>query len=141
MSNWCGMIEAVREGAVLQSFFPADLMLSMVAPEDLGEAAARRLLEPVDDVALRHIEGPDRYMPQDVADALAGVFGKKVAVETIPRNAWEEVFTQIGFSRAAAASYACMTAVVVDGLVETPNSPERGATTLREYIRSVTGSG
>jgi uncharacterized protein YbjT (DUF2867 family) len=108
----------------------------MVSPQDLGLAAALRLLAPVDDVGLNHIEGPDRYTPQDVADALSDAFGREVKVEAIPRSAWEATFTQIGFSRSAAASYACMTARVVEGLMGMPDRPVRCATTLREYIRT-----
>jgi uncharacterized protein YbjT (DUF2867 family) len=39
MSNWGGMLDAVRGSYTLPSFLPADMALPMVAPEDLGEAA------------------------------------------------------------------------------------------------------
>lgn len=136
MSNWLGMVDASRESGALLSFFPADFALSMAAPEDLGEAAARRLLEPLDDVALRHVEGPDRYTPQDVAAVFAEAFGKPVAVETPPRAAWAETFAQFGFSEPAAKSYACMTAAVLDDLAAPPDPPERGPTSLRAYLLS-----
>jgi uncharacterized protein YbjT (DUF2867 family) len=136
MSNWVGMLDAVRSTRALPSFFPADLALPMVAPQDLGEAAMRRLLEPASDTGLRYIEGPDRYSPRDVANAFSDALGMTVEIETIPREAWEETFAQFGFSNVAARSYACMTGTVVDGETERPDDPERGTTTLREYIRS-----
>lgn len=136
MSNWAGMRDAAADGT-LPSFFPADMALPMVAPADLGASAARRLMEPADEVELRHIEGPQRYSPLDVAQAFAEALGTPVEVAEIPRDAWLETFRQFGFSPEAAESYACMTATVVDGKAEQPANPERGPTTLRDYISAV----
>ena len=135
MSNWSGMLDAVRGTGILPSFFPADLAIPMVAPEDLGEAAALRLLAPASDAGVRHVEGPERYTPLDVAGAFSDALGMMVEVQTIPRAAWEETFAQFGFSEAAARCYACMTAAVVDGLTERPADFERGTMTLHDYIR------
>ncbi|MGJ8530842.1 MAG: NmrA family NAD(P)-binding protein [Alphaproteobacteria bacterium] len=135
MSNWGGILDPVRDSGKLPSFFPPDLMLPTVAPEDLGKAAAQRLLEPVRDNDIRYIEGPERYTPEDVAQAFRDAIVTPVEVETIPRDAWEATFKQFGFSDDAAASYACMTAAVVDGDTERPDNPARGTTTLRDYIR------
>lgn len=136
MSNWLGMLDTVRERGVLPSFFPADFALPMVAPEDLGEAAARRLLEPASETGLRFVEGPDRYTPRDVADAFSIALGRAVEVETVPRERWEQTFAQFGFSESAARSYACMTGTVLDDEAAAPDAPQRGKTTLQEYIRS-----
>lgn len=137
MTNWVGMLDAVRGSGKLPSFFPADLPIPMVAPKDVGEAAARRLLEPAHDTSLRYIEGPELYTPQDVADAFGEALNMTVDVDTIPREAWEDTFLQFGFSKPAAESYVCMTATVVDGRSEKPDRPERGQTTLRDFVRGV----
>lgn len=137
MSNWAGMRDAVAAGGTLPSFFPADLSLPMVALADLGAAAARRLMEPVGEVDLRHIEGPQRYTPRDVAHAFTQALGIPVEVAEIPRDEWLDTFRQFGFSPAAAQSYACMTATVVDGQTKLPDDSERGPTTLEDYIRAV----
>ena len=137
MSNWVGMIEAVRDSGKLPSFFPAEMAIPMVAPEDLGEAAARRLLEPASDTDLRYVEGPEYYTPRDVADAFSEALDMTVEVAVIPRGAWEATFIQLGFSKAAAQSYACMTGTVVDGEAEKPDNPERTQTTLRDYVRNI----
>jgi uncharacterized protein YbjT (DUF2867 family) len=141
MSNWTGMLDAVRGSGTLPSFFPADMALPMVAPGDLGEAAARRLLEPASDTDLRYVEGPTHYTPRDVADAFSEALDMTVKIVAIPRGAWEATFAQFGFSKAAAQSYACMTRTVVDGEAEKPDDPERGRTTLRDYIRSIVRTG
>lgn len=132
MSNWGGMLAAVRDGGMLPSFFPADLTIPMVAPADLGEAAARRLLG--GETGIRHIEGPQRYTPRDVADAFASALGTDVDVQEIPRASWEETFIGLGFSEPAARSYACMTATVIDEAADQPTDYERGSTSLQEYI-------
>ncbi|MEN6297684.1 MAG: hypothetical protein ABFC92_07035, partial [Rectinema sp.] len=141
MSNWLGMLDLVRDRGTLPSFFPADFAFPMVAPEDLGELAARRLLEPARETGLRYLEGPRRYTPRDVADAFSEALGATVEVATIPREAWEDTFVQFGFSKSAAQSYACMTSTVVDDEAEWPDDPERGTTTLRDYIRRAVNQG
>ncbi|WMT90016.1 hypothetical protein [Pelagibacterium sp. H642] len=134
MSNWIGMLDAVRESRTLPSFFPADLAIPMVAPDDLGAAAARRLLTPATDVGIIHVEGPQRYTSRDVAAAFAEVLGIAVNVEEIPRKNWERTFLGFGFSEPAANSYACMTATVIDEASDQPTDYERGPTRLQEYI-------
>uniref|UniRef100_E6VPW5 TrkA-N domain protein n=1 Tax=Rhodopseudomonas palustris (strain DX-1) TaxID=652103 RepID=E6VPW5_RHOPX len=137
MSNWAGMLEAVRETGILPSFFPADFALPMVAPEDLGEAAAERLLSPVDDIELRHVEGPSAYTPSDVAKAIGDAYGLSVDLEIVPSEALQSTFLQFGFSEEAAASYACMTSAVIEGEGFHPENPARGTTGLREYFDSL----
>ncbi|MAM12535.1 MAG: NmrA family transcriptional regulator [Rhizobiaceae bacterium] len=140
MSNWSGMAGSVLAEGVLPSFFPEGFSLPMVAPEDVGEAAARRLVDEAGDTDMGYVEGPRAYTPRDVADAFSDVTGRPVVVNVIPRESWEEVFVQSGFSQATAQSYACMTSAVLDGSMETPRNPARGTTELRDYIRRALGS-
>ena len=133
MSNWDGMLEAAQ-GGTLPTLFAPDLQIPMVAPVDLGRAAARRLGEPADDGDIHYFEGPERYAPQDVADAFADALGHPVKVATAPRETWVDTFKSLGFSDAAAQSYAKMTEVSVDQGFMVPDDPERGTTSLRSYI-------
>tara|TARA_R110002072_G_C7940178_1_gene532428 strand:- start:742 stop:1596 length:855 start_codon:yes stop_codon:yes gene_type:complete len=139
MSNWAGMAEAVRESGTLPSFFPADLSIPMVAPADLGTAAARRLMSGTDDTGIEHVEGPDRYTAKDVAAAFEEMMGRKVAVREVPREALEDTFRGFGFSDEAAASYACMTRRVIDGMTMPSDEPTLGDTSLKNYITSILG--
>ncbi|MCR0985856.1 NmrA family NAD(P)-binding protein [Roseomonas populi] len=136
MSNWDTLLDAAR-GGTLPSLFPVELRLPMVAPDDLGRAAARRLLEPTEGTGIHHVEGPERYSPQDVADAFAAALGQPVAVAVTPREGWIDSFRALGFSAAAARSYAGMTAVSVDGACDLPDDPERGAMTLAVYVEGL----
>ena len=137
MSNWDGLLDTVRDTGTLPTMFPADLSIPMVAPRDVGEAAARRLVSPVDDVGVNNVEGPARYTPTDVADAFARALGRPVRVDVVPRPQWEASFRQLGFSEAAASSYARMTACCVDQGFEAPEGAWRGTTTLGSYIEAL----
>lgn len=134
MSNWNMSVEPARNSGILPSFFPRDFKLAMVAPEDLGEAAAERLLSSTADAGIRYVEGPRRYTPKDVAEAMSDVLERPVDVAPILRTDWEETFKAFGFSDKAAGSYACMTAAVIDEGSEAPDDPVHGRTELRDYI-------
>lgn len=134
MTNWLGFTEAAKDTGILPSMFPADTKMPMVAPADLGRVAAERLLSSVADTDVQYVEGPARYTPQDVADAFAASLGRGVTVEVAPRDAWEAVFRNNGFSSEAAAAYARMTAVSLDSDFDKPPSPRHGMTSLQAFI-------
>jgi uncharacterized protein YbjT (DUF2867 family) len=119
---------------VLPSMLPADMKIPMVAPADLGKAAARHLLEPPSNQDVHYVEGPERYSPQDVANAFAAALGDPVRVEVIPRDQWIATYRKLGFSDAAAASYTRMTAVSIDSGFAMSEPFERGETTLEDYV-------
>ncbi|OWO91211.1 NmrA family transcriptional regulator [Rhizobium esperanzae] len=132
-SNWDAMVRPVTKDGVLSTMLPADLTLPMVAPEDLGRVAARLLQEPIGRIGIHPVEGPERYSPNDVAAAFAAALGRTVRVDVIPREAWEDAYRRLGFSDAAARSYARMTALTVDG-PEYPEDAIRGSISLQTYI-------
>lgn len=134
MSNWDGPLETAASTGKLPTMFPADVPIPMVAPDDLGKVAADRLLSPLGDVGVRYIEGPRRYSSDDVAKAFSAVLGKPVELSVTPRGQWKDAFLQLGFSDAAADSYARMTAVSLDGGFDLSDDPIRGTTTLEMYV-------
>ncbi|WP_343549059.1 NmrA family NAD(P)-binding protein [Ralstonia sp.] len=134
MSNWTSMLETVAETGTLPSMFPADMRIPMVAPADLGEAAAARLLTPLDDVGVRYVEGPQRYTPQDVAQAMSRTLGRDVVLEVVPRDQWEAIYKGWGFSAEAARAYAKMTAVTLDEDFDQPADVVRGHVSLADFI-------
>lgn len=137
MSNWDGQLDAVRRTGKLQTLFPADLALPMVAPHDLGQAVATRLSSSLDDASVRYVEGPRLYTSDDVARAFSQALGRPVEVEVTPRDRWKQAFLGLGFSDVAAESYARMTAVAVDSGFDVSDDPLRGTTTLDAYIRDL----
>lgn len=140
MSNWDAVLDQARQG-VLPTMLPADLALPMVAPIDLGRAAADFLREPVGREGVRYVEGPARYSPADVAAAFARAVGRPVEPKVTPRDQWEAAYGALGFSQPAAASYARMTQVTTDSVFE-PEDARRGEVTLERYIHDlVNGAG
>lgn len=137
MSNWSGMLGEVKRSGILPSFFPGDLPIPMVAPNDLGELAATRLMSGTDDSGVMHIEGPERYTAEDAASSLAILLNCKVKVHEIPPQALEETFLSFGYSEKAAASYACMTRRMIDGQADTSDQPVQGKVSLAAYLKSL----
>ncbi len=134
MSNWDASLATARDEGVVHTLFPADFSLPMVAPHDIGQVAARLLMEPAARTGLHNVEGPDRYTPDDVAAAFAAALGRPVKAVATQRAAWEAAFRAQGFSAPAAASYTRMTAVTVDADYPLPDAPIRGATSLQDYV-------
>jgi uncharacterized protein YbjT (DUF2867 family) len=137
LSNFAMQIGQMRETGELRTMFPADFRLPMVAPDDLGEVAVRRLTSGFDDVGIVSIEGPTRPTFSDVADAFAEALRAEVRAVTTPRDRWLEAFRSQGFSEPAADAYARMTAMAIDGPVTPESETEKGPTSLKAYIRSL----
>jgi uncharacterized protein YbjT (DUF2867 family) len=137
MSNWDDQLDSVRDSGKLFTMFPADLPIPMVAPRDLGVIAADRLTSALDDTGMRHIEGPRRYSSAEVASAFAKALRRPVEVEVTPRNLWQDAFKALGFSEAAARSYARMIAASVDSNFDMSENPVRGQTTIESYVEQL----
>ena len=134
MSNFAMNLDAARDEGIVQSMFPADFVLPMVAPADLGEAAAMQLTQPVDKTGLHHVEGPRRYSIAEVAEAFGEALDRPVRVVTTPREQWEEAFAAMGFSPAAAHSYAGMTSLTLDGDFPPEETVWKGMVTIEAYV-------
>lgn len=136
MSNWDPALETARGEGVVHTLFPPALAIPMVAPADVGRAAARLLTDELGHSGIRSVEGPAPCSAADVAHAFAAALGRDVAAVETPRSQWAEAFQSLGFSPVAAASYTAMTAITIDGF-ERPAAPVRGATTLAEYVAAL----
>jgi len=136
MSNWDASLKTARENGQLHSMYPPDFKLPMVAPHDLGEFAARLMLGAAESSGPHYVEGPERYSPGDVAQAFSKALGRPVEVVVTPPGQWEQAFRSMGFSEAGAKSYAAMTRITLENKEE-PAKPQRGATSLDEYISAL----
>ncbi|NEI72499.1 NAD(P)H-binding protein [Rhizobium lusitanum] len=136
MSNWTSLADTVRTTGELSTMFPADTVMPMVAPEDLGQAAAARLLSSITETELQYVEGPQRYTPTDVANAFAAVFERDVAVNVIKRGQWKTAYRKLGFSDAAAHAYTRMTEESLDNGFFKPRNPKRGMMDLQRFVNS-----
>jgi uncharacterized protein YbjT (DUF2867 family) len=133
MSNWDMSLETAEKEGIVHTLYPTDFKIPMVAPEDIGQTAARLLKESAGITGVQYIEGPARYSPNDVAAAFEEALHKPVKAEEIPKDQWLPALAKIGFSPKAAVSMAAMTESV---LVREygPSNPIKGRITLQEYI-------
>jgi uncharacterized protein YbjT (DUF2867 family) len=136
MSNWDSAVDTATQEGVVHSFFPADFKLPMVAPDDIGQVAADLMTEPIERTGRHYVEGPERYSASDVAAAFSTALGRTVGVHVIPRDRWIQTFRALGFSDAAADSYAAMTAITLERL-ELPATPTRGKTSIERYVHDL----
>lgn len=134
MTNWLGLIDVVKTTGKLPTMFPADFLMPMVAPLDLGDAATKRLLSPVDDTGICHVEGPERYTPQHVADAFAKAVGRPVQLEVAAVEAAEQIFCEMGFSPSAAKSYTRMVALTLNENFDPTSEVCKGRVSIEDYI-------
>lgn len=136
MSNWDAALETAKNEGVVHTFYPIDFKLPMVAPEDIGKIAAELLTEPIEKNSIYYVEGPETYSSNDVAEAFTIALGKPVKAVQAPPDKWILTLKELGFSDQAARSMAAMTEETLKNL-ETVESPVRGATTLKQYIESL----
>jgi uncharacterized protein YbjT (DUF2867 family) len=139
-SNWMPYFAAAKDSGTLPSFFPPDLLIPMVSPEDVGRLAAEILLSAPDKNSLYELEGPKAYSAADVANAFSKELGKTVRVEHIARRHWERTLKEEGMPEDGIKNFIEMTEAVIDGRA-TPEGegtiPAKGTTTLQQYIHQV----
>lgn len=141
MSNWDTALTTAQQQGKVYSLYPPDFQLPMVAPQDLGQQAARRLGEPIRETGLYYVEGPQPYSAADVAAAFAVALDKPVEAIQIPPAEWIPALQTLGFSRPGAESMAAMTAITLQKSDEVPAAPVRGKTTLPAYITELVKRG
>ncbi|RYC66602.1 NmrA family NAD(P)-binding protein [Spirosoma sordidisoli] len=139
MSNWDMSLPTAQQEGLVRTLYPVDLPLPMVSPDDIGQFAARLMMEPQDTTGLYYLEGPTRYSSADVAAAFAQVLNRSVVAQAIGRAQWVPALTGLGFSGPAAAAMAAMTDITLNQDYERPEAPVRGHTTLQAYIQQLVG--
>jgi NAD(P)H dehydrogenase (quinone) len=133
MQNWFRQLQAARERGVLPSLHhPIMRRFPTVSAFDVGVLAAELLAGASDNMQSRviHVEGPERYSAQDVAQAFASKLGRHVGASEVPRADWESALGAAGLS----PSYARLVAALQDahnaGLIEVePGGEVRKAST------------
>jgi uncharacterized protein YbjT (DUF2867 family) len=140
MSNWDFALQTAKQDGVIHTFFPTDFELPMVAPQDIGELAARLITEPVENTGLHNIEGPERYSSLDVAAAFAQALQKKVKAVEIPRDQWSNTLQNMNFSKEAAESFSNMTTIAIEGELPTRDTAIQGTISLERYIAELVHS-
>jgi uncharacterized protein YbjT (DUF2867 family) len=137
MENWASGLSVAKQGGVLPSFVPAKLRFPMVATQDIAEVAAQALLEGPRGTRIIELAGPSEVSADDVASAVAAIFGRAVKVAEVPFDAVVPTLTGVGFSAEFAAIFREMHAGIASGLVAWEGQGEalRGQTTLEQALR------
>lgn len=115
-----------------------DVAIPMVATKDIGEEAAKCLLNPPRANEVIDLVGPD-YTARDVAEALGDALDKPLRVLNIPQSQWVPTLLQAGLGQSAAEALAEMYDAIAKGLLR-PRGDRlvRATTPLEETIRPIT---
>ncbi|HEX3717798.1 MAG TPA: NmrA family NAD(P)-binding protein [Verrucomicrobiae bacterium] len=97
LENYQWDAQSARETGQIDAYLePATKEFPMVATKDIGELAAKTLLESWKGNRILELEGPKRYSPLDAGKAFSKVLGREVNVHFIPRSQWQEKFVAQG---------------------------------------------
>ncbi|MBN8938863.1 MAG: NAD(P)H-binding protein [Rhizobiales bacterium] len=143
MQNWSRLAKAAAASGILPSLHhPLTKLFPTVSASDVGLVAAD-LLAAGDAAAsprIVHVEGPRRYTPVDVAEALASVAGRPIVARELPRPDWIAALTLGGlgmsYARLVTELYDAHNAGAID--VEPGAGDVRyGATELRDVLAAI----
>jgi uncharacterized protein YbjT (DUF2867 family) len=138
-SNWLAFLETVDRYDVLPTFFPEDLRVEMHSPIDVAMFIAKVVTGASfsEKKKIYELRGQQKYSSLDVADTFSKLLHKKVSVQPIPKDKWNETLISAGFTENTAANLSDMTQAVIDNKAapERPNDAIKLPTTLEEYMR------
>jgi uncharacterized protein YbjT (DUF2867 family) len=118
VENWAPVLPVAKQDGVLPAFFPADLRIPMVATPDIGEVAARALLEGPRGVRVIELSGPEDASPNDVARVVGQLLGRSVSVAEAPLDAVVPTFTGFGMSTDIAQLFRELYAAIQSGRMQ-----------------------
>jgi uncharacterized protein YbjT (DUF2867 family) len=99
LENTSWDITSARDNGVVQSFLqPLDKPSPMVAINDISRRAAKLIQENWKGHRIVELEGPSRVAPLDLGEILADILGRKVEVQAVPRDSWENLFRTQGMA-------------------------------------------
>lgn len=139
LENWASVLPVAKGQGVLPFFGRIDVPFAQVAARDIGEAAARALVERAGGVRVVELAGREDRSVEDVAAALGALLGRPVKAVGAPVAAARAGLEQAGLPAEAARLFAEMYAAIASGLVawEHPERLTRGATPLREALETI----
>jgi NAD(P)H dehydrogenase (quinone) len=101
MENSSWDVGPAAQNGVISSFLqPLDKPVPMVATADIGRMAAELIQEKWQGHRVVELEGPHRVTPNEIANTFAGLLGRAVRVEAVPRETWESLFKSQGMKNA-----------------------------------------
>lgn len=136
--NWALYLPVMKETGKLPSFFPPDMPIAMVSPDDVAAFAAELLTGEQEQDAVYEIQAANAYTPWEVAAAFTRVLGKNIEVQQVPKEGWAAALKATGFSENAIEHFVAMTAAVIDGKTKASTEgviPVTAKTSLEDYVK------
>lgn len=115
MENLGASLGALSQG-ILPCFVPVDLPIAMIATHDIGQFAAKLLVEGGRGARAVQLGGPACTMA-DAAAALTEILGRTIVAVQAPIDQLVSTFTSFGFPAEVASLYQEMTVGLTNGLV------------------------
>lgn len=140
LENLVGLVHPMKTQGVLPAFATnLDYPMPMVATADIGETAARALLEPPAKNEVIEIFGPKEASYADAARAFAAALGRDVKAISVPFDAVVPTLTQAGMSAHMAGLYREMSEGFDAGRITSDGAGRRlrGKVGVDEFARSV----
>ena len=136
MENWAPALPDAKEG-LLNTFLPAETRWAQVAAHDVGQAAAKLILEHPKAHRVVELSGPEDVCPADVARVLAKLLETEVEPLEEPLDQVAEAYTGMGFSPELAQMYQQLYQSIRSGRLafEHPESLQRGKETLEQALQ------
>ncbi|MVM36091.1 NAD(P)H-binding protein [Spirosoma sp. HMF4905] len=102
MENFTGSIPPAIQSGLLHSFLnPTDLLIPMIAVNDIGKLAADLLAQSWTGPRIIELEGPSRYSADNVASILGYHTDRSISAVPIPGTDYEKVYSSFGFTQDA----------------------------------------
>jgi uncharacterized protein YbjT (DUF2867 family) len=138
MENWAPALPDAKEG-LLNTFLPADAKWPQVSAHDVGQTAARLVLEHPKAHRVVELAGPDDVGPADVARVLSKLLETEVEPLEEPLDQVAEAFTGMGFSPELAQLYQQLYQGIASRrlVFEHPESVVRGKDTLEQALQGM----
>lgn len=139
--NWGAQLPGALAGGAIHDGVRADLAFAQVATSDIGEHAARLLLDPVaSGTRVVELSGPADASVDDVAALISRLSGKEVKAVTVPIAGLIAGLEQAGLPAEMAALYGEMADGINRGLVAFEGGravAARGRIGLEQTLRSL----
>jgi len=143
MENWAPVIGAAKSQGVLPTFIAPQAKIPTTSTRDIGRIGAEQLLAGGQGRKIVELAGPEEYSPDQAAEALGTILGKKVTAQHAPLSAVVPTFKSFGFSDEAAKLFEEMYAGFAKGAIgyERPAAVIRGQVTLNEVLSELVKAG
>lgn len=136
-SNWVGYIDLVKEHGILPTFFPVNMELPMIAPQDVGKFLAEVMSRQEPQEKVYELSGPEAYNSLEIAKIFEEVINRDVTLQQILPADWENTFLQVGFSKDGAENLMQMTQSVMDGKTQSEtNHPIALSMDFKRYLKN-----